>query len=64
MADFADQAQDLQDLLLMKSLQKQRKVKPTPFSGACLSCEEPIDKGRYCDRYCREDHEEMIRRRR
>lgn len=60
--DFADQAQDLSDLILSRTLQNQQLKTSIPFSGLCLSCEEPIEKGRYCDSDCRDDHESRRKR--
>lgn len=63
MADIGDKASALSEQLLTASL---RNINTTtvPFSGLCLSCEEPIGKDRrYCDRNCRDDHERSLRKR-
>lgn len=60
--DIADAAQELSGEFIENSL-KNRKTLSTPFSGFCLSCEEPVTDRRYCDSFCREDHEKaMIRK--
>lgn len=64
MADIADEASDLQEQLLNKTLHQHSIRREIPFSGLCLNCEEKIEIGRYCDQYCREDHENRIRKRR
>jgi hypothetical protein len=55
--DFADSAQDLQELLLKRTLENQSQKTSAAFSGFCLSCEEPIENRRFCDSDCREDFE-------
>jgi hypothetical protein len=60
--DDIDTAQELQELVLRRTLETQRQRTEIPFSGVCLSCEEPITKGRYCDSTCREDHESRRKR--
>ena len=56
MVDFADRAQDITENHLAKSIAS-RTVLSTPFSGFCISCEEPVESRRFCDSSCREDHE-------
>lgn len=36
--------------------------KPKPFTGLCLYCAEPIEKGHYCDEWCRESDELLKRK--
>lgn len=60
-ADFADEAQEINEAFLEASLKKVRKTAP-PFSGFCLHCEEPVVQRRYCDATCREAHEATQRR--
>ena len=58
MTDIYDQATDkeMRDRdLAIKAARSQNK--PIEFTGRCLSCEEIIDKGRFCDAACREDYE-------
>lgn len=58
MSDIYDQATDkeMRDRdLAIKAARAQNK--PIQFTGHCLSCEEIIDKGRFCDSACREDYE-------
>jgi len=62
MADLADKANDLQELELQNILKKQSNIPKIPFSGSCLSCDEPLSQARYCDSYCRENHEKKLRR--
>jgi RNA polymerase-binding transcription factor DksA len=60
MADIADDANDLADFFLGQALrsQKQRAIKETHGTGACLSCGSPVDAGRrWCDAGCRDDWE-------
>ena len=57
--DIADTAQEISSEFLETSL-KNRKMLTTPFSGFCLSCEEPVEDRRYCDGLCREDHEKAL----
>jgi len=61
MADIADNANRISDLYLKTSLQN-AQAKPQPFSGFCLSCDEPVVERRYCNRECRDDHERSLRR--
>lgn len=61
-ADIVDQAQDLVDSNIQSALQN-RKVLSVPYSGACLSCGEPVTERRYCDSFCREEHEASLKRR-
>jgi hypothetical protein len=58
MTDIYDQATDkeMRDReLAIKAARSQNKA--IEFTGRCLSCEEHIDKGRFCDAACREDFE-------
>ena len=59
MVDFADAAQEITENHLAQSIAK-RTVLSIPFSGRCLSCEEPVEERRYCDSDCRQDHEKKI----
>lgn len=61
MADVADEAQALSETSLERSL-KNISIKAPSFSGVCLYCEEPVGRRRYCDSYCREQHESSLRR--
>jgi hypothetical protein len=65
MTDIYDQATDKEMLdrdLAIKAARAQNK--PIEFTGHCLSCEEHIDKGRFCDAACREDYEQELRMKR
>jgi hypothetical protein len=55
-ADFADEAQEINETFLELSLKKVPRTAP-PLSGFCLHCEEPVTQRRYCDSTCREGHE-------
>lgn len=60
-ADFADEAQQINEDFLEMSLRNRPKT-TVPFSGLCLYCEEPVTERRYCDSACREAHEHQQRR--
>jgi len=60
--DIIDEANEKQEMFLSRALARQAAQQPIPFSGSCLSCNEPIEKGRYCDSSCREDHERKLKR--
>ncbi len=53
--DLADKAQEQSDLDLSIALIK-RKAELTE-KGSCHWCEEPIEKGVFCDSDCRADYE-------
>lgn len=60
--DFADEAQTRSENLLAQQLAN-RQTLTIPFSGVCLSCEEPLtEKRRFCDSECREDYERERKR--
>ena len=57
--DFGDEAQDINEMHLSQALERQRKqTLSIPFSGACLSCGEPVHQRRFCDGDCRETWEQ------
>ena len=60
-ADFADEAQQISETFLNRSLANRPRVSPA-FSGFCLSCSDPVVARRYCDSSCREAHEKFKRR--
>jgi hypothetical protein len=62
MADFADQAQNVTELHINKAI-KDRETATLPFSGVCIACQEPVTDRRYCDSFCREDHEQSMKER-
>ena len=65
MADVVDSAQEINDLRLQDALARQARQKAPPHSGSCLYCEEPVPAPRrYCDSFCRIDHEKQMRRNR
>ncbi|TCS70754.1 hypothetical protein EDC61_11481 [Sulfuritortus calidifontis] len=56
MADEADRAQDVIDLLLGAAIQGAKKPGGPPPTGSCLNCGEPLKPGlRWCDADCRDD---------
>jgi hypothetical protein len=55
MADIIDQAQEVQERELASALNKLNKY--PAFTGKCRECEEPITKGRFCGRDCRDEFE-------
>ncbi|MGB0895657.1 MAG: hypothetical protein ACPGUD_14780 [Parashewanella sp.] len=59
MSDTADQAQTLEQHNIEQALQKRNKE--LPFTGACHYCDEPINKGHFCDADCRDDHQQVNR---
>lgn len=62
MANEADMAADISELFLNVSLanSKNRGVDSPAATGACLFCEEPLDKPkRWCDSYCRDDWQRL-----
>lgn len=62
MADEIDDAQELTDLHITRSLQKINN-KTVAYSGFCLFCGDECGKSRrYCDSHCREDHERDIKK--
>lgn len=61
--DDADKADDIIESHLRNSLKRITTIKPA-YSGVCLFCEEDCGQSRYCDRYCREQHEKQQRRNR
>ncbi len=66
MADWIDEAQDLNEEHIKRSLKEhQARIKnPVPFSGLCLCCGEPVSERRFCDSDCRELFEQRALRRR
>jgi len=55
--DIADKAQEDIDTHL-EGLLRNRKTITIPFSGFCLSCQEPVEgKRRFCDKECSTDWE-------
>lgn len=57
MADEIDDAQEMTDLHIARSLAK-INTKTLAYSGSCLFCGDDCGTSRrYCNRDCREDHE-------
>lgn len=61
MVDVVDNVNDTLERNLSKQIAAARKQKAIPFTGKCLSCDEPIKMGRYCDKECRDDHERSMK---
>ena len=59
--DFADEAQAVAEKHLEEVL-RSRKILTLPFSGFCISCNEPLVERRYCDAFCRDNHEAQLKR--
>ena len=57
MADTIDLAQELTEHMNERALATARANIP-PFTGKCATCLEPISKGRFCGRECRDDFEQ------
>lgn len=53
--DDADRAQKEIDLELNLALKN--RAREVPETGSCHWCKEPIQKGHFCDAYCRNDFE-------
>lgn len=66
MSDAADAAGDEQELIADLLLRQHREAAAQhqkvlgAFTGKCLNCEATLEKGRYCDEECREDHERRV----
>lgn len=62
MTDIYDQATFIEERDRELSIAHVRaQNQPIKFSGRCLSCNAQIESGRYCDSWCREDHEQELR---
>ncbi len=62
MTDVVDEAQEVTEAFIAQSL-RNRKTLTIPFSGVCLSCEEPVEgQRRFCDSECRADWENELKR--
>lgn len=61
--DLADKAQELIESRLQDALAlTKRETLTVPFSGFCLSCNEPVVERRFCDSDCREQHELSVKK--
>lgn len=60
-ADPLDQASELEHQQLQVAMAN--RPLPKPFTGKCYYCSEVIDKGHYCDSYCRTCDEKLERSR-
>jgi len=58
MADEAEMAEHQEQLA--RDIALKHRVIETHEPGVCLSCKEPIDKGRYCNADCRIGHEKYV----
>ena len=59
-ADILDEAAEREQQMIEIALANRPKPNMV-YTGECHWCEEPIDKGHYCDAECREDHEKYLR---
>ena len=59
-ADILDEAAEREQQMIEIALANRPKPNMV-YTGECHWCEEPIDKGHYCDAKCREDHEKYLR---
>ena len=65
MADDFDRASDRELAEREAFIARARSLnQPMTFTGRCLSCNAQIEAGRYCDSWCKEDHEQELRIRR
>ncbi len=64
MSDIFDMASDREMADRELSIKQARdRNQPIKFTGRCLSdqCNAQIEKGRFCDSWCREDYEHGLR---
>lgn len=54
--DIADIADQLVEQNLAIARAEAAKFKPHEPTGFCLNCDEPVDKGLFCDADCRDQH--------
>lgn len=59
--DAADFAAEMSERHLEDAI-RNLTPKTVPFSGKCLACGDPVHERRYCDAYCRQDHEKALSR--
>ena len=58
MADSADEAADLHELVMSISIANTKvKVFTRPHTGNCYNCYQSISDGGFCDTDCRDDFE-------
>lgn len=57
MSDIFDDAQELEQMHRDLAIKAARGHKKQPHSGHCLSCNEIVLQGRFCDAECREHFE-------
>ena len=59
MSDEADMSQAAEEMILAAARLRRR---PTlPFCGRCYNCDEPLERGLFCDQDCRSDYERRTR---
>lgn len=69
MADEADAAKDLDDLMNQIAIEEARKkarkhqAAMELHDGKCLNCDEDLEQGRFCDPGCRDDFEARVKAR-
>jgi hypothetical protein len=62
MPDIFDDASATEALFLAAELAAHQRVAAAAVvqpTGRCHSCGAPIEHGRFCDSYCRDDHERL-----
>lgn len=57
MSDLFDDAQELEQMHRELAIKAARNYKRHSYTGHCLSCNEIITQGRFCDTECREHFE-------
>jgi hypothetical protein len=57
MSDLYDDASDLEMLHREMSIKKIRSQKTLKITGFCATCNVPLQKGMFCDSWCKEDYE-------
>jgi len=57
LSDIFDDASETEQLHRELAIRVAREYKRVPHSGHCLSCNEIVARGRFCNAECREDWE-------
>lgn len=57
--DAADEAAAREQQLIEVAIAN-RPLPQMTYTGECHYCEDPIDKGHFCNDECRTDHERMV----
>lgn len=59
MSDIADEANEINEILITAALGKRKPSQA--FTGHCFNCYEKIDSGHFCDSDCRLDYEKRVK---